>query len=76
MFVYVVVQTSKKSKHNPEEWELRDIENPTWPKGLKTIMAFKSRRTAKRWINYWNDKNAYEPIAVKLDVNPLGKLVR
>jgi len=75
IYIYVIVD-KKSKKMIPEEWELRNLNNQDFPKNLKTIMAFKSRRTANRWVNYWRDgKNHYRVIAVGLDISPLGELI-
>ena len=57
-------------------WELQNVDNPSWPKDLKTFMAFKSRKTAMRWVNYWREgKNNYSVVAVRIEINPLGELI-
>ncbi len=73
-WVYVVVE-AKNLKII--DWELKNLENPTWPKGIKTFLAFKSRRTAMRWVNYWTEgKKYYKVIAVELEITPFGELIK
>lgn len=65
----------KRMGVEPENWELRPVDNPAWP-DIKTYLLFKTRRTAQRWVNYWNHPEDFEIVAVKLNIDPLGKLIK
>lgn len=74
-FIVLRVGWEKRKNFEIENWELLPVNNPSWPK-LKTFMLFKTRKTAQRWVNYWNHSEDFEIVAVKLNINPLGKLIK
>jgi len=78
LVIFVVTRKGweKRRYDTIEDWELKELNNPKFPRNLKTYMAFKSRRQAMRWVNYWRNKEDFVVIGVPIEISPLGLLIK
>ena len=74
-YIYVVVRKNSK-KMSMESWELKKVDNATWPT-LRTFLSFRTRETAMRWVDYWREgRKDYKVLCVSVSLDPLGELIK
>lgn len=64
--MYAVVRIGNKNK-TIQSHTLRDIDNKIWPKNLKSLTIFKTKRAAFLWKDYWINQFDFEIVEIETD---------